>query len=169
MNKKIILAFLAVLSLTAFPAFAQINRYDSTGGAAVAGFAAVFGIIMIAFLLIALVSIIMLIIALISILSSNNDSNWKIIWVLICLFGGPIGTTIYFIFGKKTKIGGSQQFQQSPSPPKLVNPQLVAYIRDNKNQYPVEALKGKLRSLGYSEIDIRDAVEEAMKQPPLLK
>jgi cytochrome bd-type quinol oxidase subunit 2 len=50
-----------------------------------------------------LVSIIVFIWALIDILRAKNENNWKILWVVVCLFLGIIGAIIYLFVGRKQK------------------------------------------------------------------
>jgi len=65
-------------------------------GLAFAGFAgfALFAIIF------AVVSLIALIWAIIDIANADEDTGYKIIWLLICLFLGIIGVLLYYFVGR---------------------------------------------------------------------
>lgn len=54
-------------------------------------------------LILAIISIIAFFWALINILTAKNDTNWKILWVLLCLFLGIIGVIIYLCIGRKER------------------------------------------------------------------
>lgn len=41
--------------------------------------------------------------AIVDIVKADKSSNWKLTWILIVLFLGPIGIIIYFLFGRKQK------------------------------------------------------------------
>lgn len=56
--------------------------------------------------IISLISFIITLVALIDIVRSDfKGDNDKIIWILLTLFLSPIGAILYFIIGKKQKVG----------------------------------------------------------------
>jgi len=60
------------------------------------GFLAIFGITL------GTISLLLFIWALLDILKANNKGTWKILWIIVCLFGF-IGVLIYIFIGRKKK------------------------------------------------------------------
>jgi hypothetical protein len=109
-----------------------------------------------------IVSTVLSIIALIHILSAQNDSTWKFMWVLVVVIGGIIGVAIYFLAGKKNRVGkgssvsssvqsSEQQFKEQQSvDPKLI--QLKNYVdRARANGKSDDEIRSGLRQAGWSE------------------
>lgn len=63
-------------------------------------FAGIFGIVI---LIIVILSFIFFIWAVINIVQAKNETSWKILWILICLFLGIVGVIIYYFVGKKQR------------------------------------------------------------------
>jgi len=103
---KTILKYAAILSLLLVllgAAYAQ--QSESTAMASAAGaFVLIWFVLIGAILLFVLVSFIAFIWAIIDILKAKNETNWKILWVIICLFLGLIGVIIYYFVGRKQKM-----------------------------------------------------------------
>ncbi len=106
MNHKIGLLF-ALVALVLGSSIGMAGGEEAA--AAVAGTAAAwFGLIFLVIwgivLLGILASLIALIWGLIDILKAKNDTTWKILWVIVCLFLGIFGVIIYFFVGRKQKV-----------------------------------------------------------------
>jgi len=41
--------------------------------------------------------------ALVDILKSKNDTNWKLLWLVVCLLLGIIGVLLYYFIGRKDR------------------------------------------------------------------
>ena len=54
----------------------------------------------------AIASLVAFIWALVNILGADNDSGWKILWVVVCFFLGLLGVIIYLFIGMKSRIKG---------------------------------------------------------------
>lgn len=91
-----------------FDVDSEISETLGTSGAAAGATAGVavgvFSLFFIFIGLLAIVSIIAFIWALMDILKSNNDTNWKLLWVVICILLGILGVIIYYFVGRKDRV-----------------------------------------------------------------
>ena len=62
-----------------------------------------FGAMFASLFIIAIAGFIAFIWALIDIIKAKNETNWKLLWVVICLFLGVIGVIIYYFVGRKDR------------------------------------------------------------------
>ena len=70
----------------------------TAGAVGVAGI----GILFIIGIILGIISIVAFIWALLDILKSDKETSWKILWVIVCLFG-ILGVIIYLLVGRKGK------------------------------------------------------------------
>ena len=68
-----------------------------------AAFMAFFAIIWIVVILLVLVNLAVTVWGIYDVLTSRNDSNWKLLWVVIILFANLIGVLLYYFMGRKER------------------------------------------------------------------
>lgn len=83
------------------------EKFDASQVTSIIGLSAgIIGVLSVVFFLIGIIGFIGFIWALFDILGSDNETSWKLLWVVVCLFLNIVGLLLYIFIGRKSKSTG---------------------------------------------------------------